>query len=281
MSDGRLLLGASGAVGKFLLPALVEGPGSLVAWSRSARPDAGRIDWREGELFRDALPEVDAILSAGPIDGLVSALSRSPNCRPGVVVALSSSSAAFKRESVDAQERALAATLAASEAALAGLCGDRETRCVILRPTLIYGGDDARHFGAVVAQADRFGRVLLPRSARGLRMPIHADDLAQTMLKALQAHAISGVFDVGGGETLPYDAMIERVLRARGSPAAMSLLPDPLFTILLRCARAAGLLRGLTDAVVQRMGEDLVVDDARARFAIGHAPGPFRPGPIV
>lgn len=54
-------------------------------------------------------------------------------------------------------------------------------------------------------------------------------------------------------------------------------IPDRPFALLLRCARAAGLLRGLTDAMVQRMGDDLVVQDAPARIAFGHAPGPFRP----
>ncbi|MEO6065273.1 MAG: nucleoside-diphosphate sugar epimerase [Lysobacterales bacterium] len=280
MSDRVLVLGASASVGAALLKGLALGHAEVIPWSRkqnSAKEPGAALLWQRGDLFRDSLPDVEKILSAGPLDGLLAALSRSPACRPRVIVALSSSSAHFKRESNDFGERALAARLAASEAGLGKICLERDVRCVILRPTLIYGGDDAAHFGAVVTQAQRFGFLALPDSARGLRMPIHAADLAATMLAALDTRPAAGTFDVGGGETLTYGAMLERVLRARRPGTRSVRIPDSLFRSLLSAAHRIGLLHGLTQAVVLRMREDLVVDDTPARHAIGHAPGAFRP----
>ena len=266
--DGALLvLGATGAVGQALLGRLTAADAPVIAWSRP----------RDGDLFAASLPPSAGVLSAGPIDGLVSALRRSPACVPATLVALSSSSAHFKQGSASAAERSMAAALLASERSLATLCESRGTRCVILRPTLIYGGEDRAHFRAVAAQARRVGMLVLPRSARGLRMPIHAEDLAASMLGALDRSHAAGSFDVGGGETLPYDVMLQRVLRARHVPPRTLRVPDALFRLLLGCAHRAGLLLGLTRAMVLRMRDDLLVDDTPARAEFGHAPGPFRP----
>ena len=109
-------------------------------------------------------------------------------------------------------------------------------------------------------------------------MPVHAADLAATMLQALDHEDAGGVFDVGGGETLAYDAMLERVLRSRGLAARVLRIPDAMFRAALSVAHRAGVMRGLTPAIVARMREDLVVDDSEARRALAHAPGPFRPG---
>jgi len=277
MTASTLVVGASGAVGSALLRGLGARGAATIAWSRRRREGEGAT-WERRELFADTLPQVESIFSAGPIDGLVTALSRSTLCRPRRVVALSSSSATFKRDSADPNERKLAERLATSEASLARHCRSTGALCVILRPTLIYGGDDVAHFGAVVAHAQRLGFVVLPRDARGMRMPIHADDLAATMLNALDNFEADGVFAVGGGETLAYDLMLERVLRSRGLPARLLRVPGVMFRVALGGAHRVGALRGLTPAIVARMGADLVVDDADARRVLRHAPGPFRPG---
>ena len=276
VTGSTLVVGATGAVGGALLRALAATGTPVLAWSRRARADDA-AKWQVGELFEDALPAVATILCAGPLDGLVAALARSPLCRPRVVVALSSSSATFKRDSLDADERGLAAKLAVSEAALLERCRDLEARCVILRPTLIYGGEDAGSLGAIEALARRFGFVVLPRGASGLRMPIHADDVATAMLGALESGAAGEIFDVGGGETLTYDAMIRRVLEVRGITPRLVRVPDQMFRALLRIGHRGGLLQGLSEAMVLRMRADLVVDDTAARRVLGHAPGPFRP----
>lgn len=297
MSERILLLGATGGAGVALLKQLAASNAAVIAWSRHGKGagpspvhglaiDAAApgtrasdtcVEWRTGDLFVDALPVATRILSAGPIDGLVSALQRSPDCAPRVIVALSSSSALFKRDSCSVDERAIVHRLLTSEAVLAQWATERGARCIILRSTLIYGGHNAAHFDAIEAAARGFGRVALPRSARGLRMPIHVDDLAATMLKSLHSSDADGLYYVGGGETLAYDLMVERVLEARGLRQRVHLIPDFAYRSMLRVANYAGRMQGLTHAMVLRMRENLVVDDSAARRELGHAPGLFRP----
>ena len=100
---------------------------------------------------------------------------------------------------------------------------------------------------------------------------------ATALLGALDNDAANGIFVIGGGETLAYDAMVGRVLQARGLRPRLFRVPDPVFRALLRIAHRGGLLQGLSDAMVLRMREDLLVDDAPARRALAHDPGPFRP----
>lgn len=275
-----VLLGATGLVGVALRRRLRESGHSVMACSR--KPEAvddrdRRIRWHRLELGADFLPPARALISAGPLDLMVAALSRSPLCRPQCVVALSSSSAEFKRASPDAEDRRLAQRLQDAEIKLQTICLERAARCVILRPTLIYAGTDDAGLASITRLARRVRCVPLPRSTQGLRMPIHAEDLACTMLAALDRTQASGTYAVGGGETLDYRSMVNRVLKASRSRAPVLVLPDTLYRLALRIAHGFGALRGLSPAIIGRMGEDLVVDDAGARDVLDHAPGPFRP----
>ena len=118
----NFVLGATGAVGEFLLPLLVARGERVVALSRTAHIDAvsGAVEWLRGDLF-GAMPPllaVDTIYSLGPLDVFSTwfaaqlVAGASP---PRALVALSSMSAESKQASIDAAERALAERLCAAE----------------------------------------------------------------------------------------------------------------------------------------------------------------------
>ncbi|HTL15228.1 MAG TPA: NAD-dependent epimerase/dehydratase family protein [Thermomonas sp.] len=274
-----LVFGASGQVGAPLLERLGDAGWRVLAVSRQPRADAPGRHWLQGEFARlPALPaEVDVVFSCGPLDAF-AAWYEAAGMRCPRVVAFGSTSAATKQASADARERELAARLRQAEARVFAAATARGAAATLLRPTLVYGAGRDASLSRIAALARRHRRFVLPRRARGLRQPVHVDDLADAALAAAGAAAAHGRgYDLPGGEALPYREMVRRVLACLAPPPPLHEVPMPLFRLLLRLARARGIARELSPDAIRRMREDLVFDAAPAARDFGYAPRRFAP----
>ena len=107
---------------------------------------------------------------------------------------------------------------------------------------------------------------------------MHVEDLAEAAFAVAHVDALSAqAYDLPGGETLPYRDMVWRVLDCLDPPAKLLELPLPLFRFVLATAQASGRARGLGDAALARMRDDLVFDVEPARRDFGYAPRGFAP----
>ncbi|PWK84375.1 SDR family oxidoreductase [Fulvimonas soli] len=267
-----LVFGASSQIGHFLLPRLRAQGIKVLALSRRPRAASGGVRWLEGALPDrvPALPPVEAIVSFGPLLPFARWLAGARPAHAPRVVATSSMSAESKIGSDVPAERAVARELREGEAALARACAELGSAWTVLRPTLVYGAGLDKSLTPIARRALRTRLFPLP-AGRGLRQPVHADDIAQAVLAALQRPAAAGrVLAIGGGERLRAAEMFARVRRSL--PAATVPLPLPAW--LLRAgARAAPRLRG----PLQRLETDLVADNAELERLLGVHPRPFAP----
>ena len=276
MTRRVLLLGASGQIGGQLLP-LLEQAGDVVlpASRQPAHPGWGRIDLAHPSTGPSL--ECDLVISAGPLDLAVRWL-QAGGARTPRVVAFGSTSVHSKRDAADPGERQLAARLAEAEEALLRWSRRHGCEATVLRPTLVYGTGAGRNLGRIVALGRRLGVVALPHRALGLRQPVHAGDLARTAMAAAALPRTPRFgYDLAGGETLPYRDMVRRVLDCAAPGVRLVQLPMPLMTAALAIAHAGGRVPDLRRAVLARMREDLVFDDAAGRAELGHAPRMFTP----
>ncbi len=216
--------------------------------------------------------QVDLVVGCGPLDAFADWFERAgPRC--GRVVAIGSTSIDSKRDSPDAAERAIADRLEQAEHRLAEAARARACAWTLLRPTLVYGAGVDRSLTPLVRRAERW-RVFPRIDARGLRQPVHADDLAAACVSVAATGRCDGrVYALGGGERLPFGAVLERVRVS----LPFATLPLPLPLVLLRAAApfAPRRLRG----ALARLQRDLVADDADARADFGWAPRAFQPDP--
>ncbi|MDO5609973.1 MAG: nucleoside-diphosphate sugar epimerase [Pseudomonadota bacterium] len=276
-----LVIGASGLIGGPLLARLLDDGWRLMALSRQAArsQSAPQLQWLQGSLqVMPALPAAaDVIISAGPLDAFAD-WHAAHDVGARRVIAFGSTSVAIKADSADGAERDVAARLARAEALLQQAATARGTALTLLRPTLIYGQGVDRSLSRVVQIATRYRRFALPTSARGLRQPVHADDLAAAAVACIDTPASFGqTYALPGGETLDYIAMVRRVLATLDPPPTLHLLPMPLFARALWIARVSGKLGGFNDAMLARMREDLVFDSAPARRDFAYQPRAFEP----
>jgi len=268
-----LVIGASGAVGGFVLSRLRAAGHDVLALSRAERAQCDGVQWLRGGLD-DAFvaPAVESVICVGPLDQFVAWLERAQTPALRRVVALSSMSADSKRESLAAAERELAQRLAASEQRLARHCDAGSVAWTVLRPTLIYGAGVDRSLSPIARWAQRTRLFPVLAQARGLRQPVHADDVAAACVAALTDAARGLVLPLGGGERLSYAAMLDRVRAGVGC----ATVPLPLRIYLLRFVTR---ITGRGSGMVQRLTRDLVADNAAAQTLLGWSPRPFHPGP--
>jgi nucleoside-diphosphate-sugar epimerase len=229
----------------------------------------------EDPEFAAALPPLAGVVSALPIWLLPAALEAAIDNGARRVVAFSSTSRFTKAHSALAADRAQAAALAEAEEAVQAICQSRGVSLAVLRPTLIYAEGLDANVSRLAALIRRLGFLPLYGPAKGRRQPVHAEDLAWAARTAIAREAVSGCYDLPGGEVLTYRQMAERVFESLGrKPRALSV-PPAIWAAAFFAARP--LLPGATVTMGSRMAEDLIFDDGPARRDFGWDPRPFRP----
>jgi nucleoside-diphosphate-sugar epimerase len=276
-----LVFGASGQIGRFLVPRLLTQGHQVLAVSRHAREAVRpRLRWIVGDLFctMPDVPKVETIYRLGPQTGFSAWLERAERPHQSRVVAIGSMSVFSKRESGDAAERARSESLRQSEQQLASASEHRRLAWTVLRPTLIYGAGMDRSLTPLARFGMRYR--LFPRfpGASGLRQPVHAADLAEACLAvAGNRVAHDRTYDLGGGERLAFSSMLERVRQSLPCLALGVPLPRALLVAARSVASVVPRWRSPHRGAVDRLRADLVADDSEARSEWGWSPRPFRP----
>lgn len=267
-----LVVGGSSQIGHFLLPRLQAAGEPIMAVSRTPRPAQDGVAWVRGALpdAMPVLPALSAIISFGPLRALTEWLAQAPPDGAPRVIATSSMSAETKRDSAVPAEREISRQLRAGEVALAAACARHGCAWTVLRPTLVYGAGLDQSLSPIARRALRT-RVFPMPAGRGLRQPVHADDIAQAVLAALECPAAGGrILPIGGGERLPCAEMFARVRRSL--PRATVAVPLPAW--LLRWGQWAWPpLRG----PLSRLDRDLVADNGELQRLLHVQPRPFQP----
>lgn len=259
-----MVFGGSGQVGHFLLPRLATRGDAVCALSRSVSVDASGAHWLRGALPNaPELPlEPAAVISLGPLTAFADWLERAPLHSQPRVIALSSMSALSKHASPDPRERTMIRALLDAEQRVIASCARRDLRWTLLRPTLVYGAGSDKSLSPIARTAMRWRVFPLPQG-RGLRQPVHADDLALAVLGALDLAQSAGcVIAVGGGERLRASAMFGRVR------AALPVWTLPLPIPRMALAMVARLLPDRA-AMIGRLDTDLIADTADAERLLG------------
>ena len=274
-----LVFGGSGQIGRPLLGRLLRDGWRVTAVSRQPQHERLGLTWLRGDFEQmPALPDqVEVMFSCGPLDAFARWYAGSRVDCPRVV-AFGSTSIEVKRGSADPHERQLVQRLREGEEGVLAAAAARAADATLLRPTLVYGAGRDATLTRIARLAREWGRFPLPRGARGLRQPVHVEDLASAAFYAIGSGASHGrAYALPGGETLTYRDMVLRVLQTLDPVPTLVELPSPLFNLALAMARLTGRGTGLGEAAVQRMRSDLVFDPAPAQRDLHYAPRGFAP----
>jgi len=192
------------------------------------------------------------------------------------VVVISSTSRFTKFSSSDPTEQALAEQLADGEERLIAWVKTKDVTWTILRPTLIYGLGRDKNISVIARFIRRFAFFPFFGAARGLRQPIHVQDVALSCRVALNGgEAINRSYNLSGGETLTYREMVSRIFLAMGKSPHLVTFPLWTFRMAVAYLRILPRFRHWSAAMAERMNQNLVFDHEDACRDLGFSPRPF------
>lgn len=275
------MLGASGTIGRALVPALAR-EHDVVAVARRARPDVAAVEWRAADVTDPA-----AVRSV--LDGVDVAYH--------LVHSLGSADFAERdRRAADAVARAAAEAGVRQIVYLGGLGDDApdlsphlrsraETAARLaagpvpvttLRAAMIVGRGSAA-FETVRALVERLPGMICPRWVSTETQPVALGDVVRYLAGvAGRNEALGQSYDVGGPEVMTYRTMIERIARLRGRRPLIVEVPvlTPRLSSLwlhlvtpVQAGVARPLVEGLRNATVAR--------ETRIRALVPFEPTPF------
>ena len=274
-----LVTGGSSVVGDYLLPRLVADGHSVTIFSRSNRvaPD---MDWRQADVahapLKGLVPSADALIHLAPLPLLTRVL---PGLPDGVsrIVAVGTTSVFTKADARSEADRRLAEQQQEAERVLTDFCRQRSVRVTLLRPTLVYDGRRDKNVTRISRFIRRMHFFPLAAPGTGLRQPLHAADLADACRTAMGSPAVGPAYNLAGGETLSYRAMVERIFQALGRSPRVLPVPLGIYRAALLVARLHPRLSNLSLDVADRMNRDLVFDYGDAARDLGFRPRSFHP----
>lgn len=285
-----LLTGASSQIGWFLMPRLLHDGHQAFAISRrrrraegSAAQGDGVVEWLVDDVSSPALtwPPVDILIHIAPLRLLPGLLPDFLGKGGRRVVCFGTTSRYSKAVSGDIGEQAFAAEQIAAEAKVAELCEAGGAAWTVFRPTLIYGAGMDRNVTVIARLIRRFGLFPLFGAASGRRQPVHADDLAAACVAVLaEPKTFNSAYDLGGGETLTYRQMVERIFVAEGRAPRFVPVPLAAFRAAMWCVSRIPRFKDFNAEMARRMNEDLVFDSCAAVRDFGFAPRTFQPQPL-
>jgi len=147
---------------------------------------------------------------------------------------------------------------------------------VILRPTLTYGLGQDKNISEIIRLIRRLGFFPLLGQAKGLRQPVHAEDVAAACLLALERNSIiNHAYNLSGGEILTYREMVKRIFIALGRHPGLISIPSGLFRPASTLVRLFPRYRHWNIAMAERMNTDLVFDHSEAARDLSFKPRNF------
>ncbi len=274
-----VIFGSNSPVGRYIIELLAAENAKLLSVSRRA-PECPQpsVEWMALDRFNlaDDTNKAETALCVFHIwlvPSIIPELKRRGIKR---IVCLSSTSLFGKKTSTNLKEQQVRDTFELSEQQTEALCAEHGISLAILRPTLIYGDGRDKNISEICAFIDRFGFFPVFGKASGLRQPIHAKQVAIACIRAARASNLSqSSYNIPGGETLTYRAMLQRIFELKGRRARILSVPIWLFSAALSVLRLLPRFQHWTKDMAERMNQNLAFDLSDAKRDFGFDPGPF------
>ncbi|MFO1321975.1 MAG: NAD-dependent epimerase/dehydratase family protein [Burkholderiales bacterium] len=277
-----VVVGGTSQVGHFLLPRLAAAGYRVTAFTRGHPPvETAGARWvaAGGDTFRDALGQggsADILIWLAPLPTLPPALDEFMHSGVRRIIAFGTTGRHYKNRSGTGAERDLALAMIAAEEELQRRTTGAGVALTLFRPTLVYGCGRDENITFIARTIRRFGFFPLVGGGRGLRQPVHADDLAEACVTALPTPATFGrAYDLSGGSTLTYCDMVTQVFVALGRRPRFVDVPLPALRLAIRAFRLLPRHRALSLDMADRMLRPLCFDHGEATRDFGYAPRPF------
>jgi nucleoside-diphosphate-sugar epimerase len=276
-----MVTGATSLIGDYLLSELLDLGFEVHAISRNPPKISPipRLHWHKMNIAYDSHSDTfgaDTLIHLAPLPTLPPLLEKLAGKHLKRVIAFSSTSLFTKFQSGYEKERLMAHGLKNAEDKLAELCEQHAINWTIFRPTLVYHLGRDKNVTTIARFIQRFRFFPLVGNGKGLRQPVHAEDLAKACIKALDNPMSFGqAYNLSGGEMLTYREMVTRIATKLGYKSRIVNIPLPALRIFLRGLSYIPHYRHLTPEMANRINRDMCFDHQPATRDLDFSPRKF------
>lgn len=145
----------------------------------------------------------------------------------------------------------------------------------VLRPTLMFGWFDPKHFGWLARFMERVPLFPIPGHGRYARQPLYERDFCRVVMHCLAARPLGATYDICGAERIHYVDIIRAIREAKGLRTPLVQLPVPLFAAAMRAYGWLTPNPPFTPSQLRALmaGDDFAGVDLEATFGV--RPTPF------
>lgn len=149
----------------------------------------------------------------------------------------------------------------------------------LVRPTMIYGSPMDLNLHKLIKFCNKFGFFPVFGQGESLLQPIHADDIAQVLLSALEHPQVSGDYNISGGTVISFKDLISLVEKILGKPIKKIFIPLGLGVNLASISEKLLATRSpIKKEQVLRLQEDKVFSHEKAKSDLGFSPRTLEEG---
>lgn len=220
-----------------------------------------RGDCREPERWIQALEGIPTLLHLAPISLAPSVFNAARNMNVSRCVAISST------RGLSRLPDRLANTVRESEEAIKAV----SPNITLLRCAMIYGSGKGGNVDRLARWIDRSRWVPLVGDGSALIQPVHIDDVAAAVLRALNRPETThgAALTVAGPSGIPWREMAETIAEVKGRKVRWVRVPHRLALTLSRVAsRLSPRLTPLPE-IIERLEEDRAYDISETRTRLG------------
>jgi|SRR5882672_3213879 len=148
----------------------------------------------------------------------------------------------------------------------------------VLRPTLMYGWFDPKHFGWLARFMEKAPVFPVPGHGRYMRQPLYERDFCRVILWCIESRPVGKIYDVVGNERIDYVDIIRAIRDVKGLRTPIVHIPYSLFDLMLRAYALLSDKPPFTSSQLKALtaGDDFTGIDIEATF--GFKPTPFAEG---
>ena len=148
----------------------------------------------------------------------------------------------------------------------------------VLRPTLMYGWFDPKHFGWLARFIERVPVFPIPGHGRYMRQPLYERDFCRAILWCIENRPLGKIYDLVGNERIDYIDIIRAIRDVKGLRTPIARIPYGLFDALLRLYALFSDKPPFTSSQLKALtaGDDFSGVDIEQTF--GFKPTPFAEG---
>lgn len=148
----------------------------------------------------------------------------------------------------------------------------------VLRPTLMYGWFDPKHFGWLARFMEKAPVFPIPGHGCYMRQPLYERDFCRAILWCIEHRPRGQVFDLVGNERIDYIDIIRAIRDVKGLKTPIVKIPYSLFATLLRIYALFSAQPPFTASQLKALtaGDDFKGVDIEKTF--GFRPTPFADG---